>query len=196
MYEHVSYNCRVFFLDGRILLIRPKTVLADDDNYRERRYFTAWSKQKKLEELILPDFIQALTGQVTVPFGDAVLQLLDASLGNECCEELWTPLSSHLQLALDGVEIIANSSGSHHQLRKVNKRIALIQNATSKCGGIYLYANQRGCDGDRLYFDGCASININGEFVAQGKQFALNEVEVLTATLDLEQVRTYRYAST
>ena len=136
MYEHVSYNCRVFFLDGRILLIRPKTVLADDDNYRERRYFTAWSKQKKLEELILPGFIQALTCQVTVPFGDAVLQLLDASLGNECCEELWTPLSSHLQLALDGVEIIANSSGSHHQLRKVNERIALIQNATSKCGGI------------------------------------------------------------
>jgi len=78
MYEHVSYNCRVFFLDGRLLLIRPKTVLADDDNYRERRYFTAWSKLKTLEELILPDFIQAVSGQVTVPFGDAVLQTLDA----------------------------------------------------------------------------------------------------------------------
>jgi len=97
-----------------------------------------------------------------------------------------------LQLALDGIDIIANSSGSHHQLRKVNKRIGLIQNATSKCGGIYLYANQRGCDGDRLYFDGCASININGEFVAQGQQFALDEIEVLTAILDLDQVRTYR----
>ena len=100
--------------------------------------------------------------------------------------------SSHLQLALDGVEIISNGSSSHHQLRKVEKRINLIQNATSKCGGIYLYSNQRGCDGDRLYFDGSASIAINGEFVCQGAQFALREVEVLTAVLDIDEVQQYR----
>ena len=29
-----------------------------------------------------------------------------------------------------------------------------LQGATSKAGGIYLYANQKGCDGGRLYFDG------------------------------------------
>ena len=149
-----------------------------------------------------------------MPFGDGVIQTLDATIGTEMCEELWTPLSylnkkkscfkiiwfqfhffiqrSHLNLALDGVEIITNSSGSHHQLRKVDKRIGLIQNATSKCGGIYLYANQRGCDGDRLYFDGCACIAINGEFVAQGEQFALNDVEVLTSVLDLDEVHMYR----
>lgn len=192
MHQHVSYNCRVFFLNGQILLIRPKKVLADDDNYREGRYFTAWTKQRIVEDHILPGFIQKCYGQMSVPFGDAVIQTLDGTIGTELCEELWTPLASHLFLSLDGVEIIANSSGSHHQLRKVNKRIGLIQNATSKCGGIYLYANQRGCDGDRLYFDGCASIAINGEFVAQGEQFSLKEVEVLTSTLDLEQVRTFR----
>lgn len=188
----MSYNCRVFYLDGKILLIRPKTVLADDDNYRERRYFTAWSKAKTLEDHILPKFIQECTGQYTVPFGDGVIQTLDAAIGTELCEELWTPLSSHLGLALDGVEIISNASGSHHQLRKVDKRIGLIQNATSKCGGIYLYANQRGCDGDRLYFDGCACININGEFVRQGEQFSLKDVEVLTAVLDIDDVQMYR----
>ena len=36
-----------------------------------------------------------------------------------------------------------------------------------QAGGVYLYANQRGCDGGRLYFDGCASVAVNGEFVAQ-----------------------------
>jgi len=156
------------------------------------RYFTGWSKLKKIESFRLPKFIQDCTKQVTVPFGDAIIQTLDALIGSEICEELWTPLASHLQLALDGVEIISNGSSSHHQLRKVEKRINLIQNATSKCGGIYLYSNQRGCDGDRLYFDGSASIAINGEFVCQGAQFGLREVEVLTAVLDIDEVQQYR----
>lgn len=43
-----------------------------------------------------------------------------------------------------------NSSGSHHSLRKLDQRIALIQEATRKNGGVYLYSNQLGCDGDRL----------------------------------------------
>lgn len=63
---------------------------------------------------------------------------------------------------------------------------------TSQSGGIYLYANQQGCDGDRLYYDGCAMIVVNGEIVAQGSQFSLNDVEVVTATVDIEEVRTYR----
>ena len=55
-----------------------------------------------------------------------------------------------------------------------------------------MYSNQRGCDGDRLYFDGSACIAINGEFVCQGDQFSVNEVEVLTAVLDIEEVHMYR----
>lgn len=39
-------------------------ALADDDNYRERRWFTAWSKQKQIEDCIVPDFIQEITQQV------------------------------------------------------------------------------------------------------------------------------------
>ena len=62
-------------------------------------------------------------------------------------------------------------------------------------GGIYLYANQQGCDGDRLYYDGCAMIAVNGEIVAQGSQFSLNDVEVITATIDLEDVRSARAVS-
>jgi len=69
----------------------------------------------------------------------------------------------------------------------------LILEATRKNGGVYLYANQQGCDGDRLYYDGCAMIVINGNIVAQGSQFSLNDVEVVTATVDLAEVRSYRY---
>lgn len=138
-------------------------------------------------------------------------------------------------------------------------------NGTAKSGGVYLYANQRGCDGGRLYFDGCAAVVVNGNLVAQvgpwlahargehlwpsaggsavsagsagcrrpggepcarsccccargwtlllmqhtlsalcrapaalpgmqGSQFSLREVEVVTATVDLDEVVSYRGA--
>ena len=76
-------------------------------------------------------------------------------------------------MGLDGVEIITNSSGSHFTLRKLDVRLNLIKEATKKNGGVYLYSNQQGCDGDRLYYDGCAMILVNGEVVAQGSQFSL-----------------------
>lgn len=35
---------------------------------------------------------------------------------------------------------------------------------------------------------------VNGQVVAQGSQFSLDDVEVITATVDLEEVRAFRYA--
>ena len=49
-----------------------------------------------------------------------------------------------------------------------------------QAGGVYLYANQQGCDGGRLYFDGCACVEVNGHMVAQGSQFSIADVEVRT----------------
>lgn len=51
----------------------------------------------------------------------------------------WIAGSPHIAMSLDGVEIVANGSGSHHQLRKLDKRIDLVGSATAKCGGVYLY---------------------------------------------------------
>lgn len=194
LHKNVRYNCRLLSLDGQIMFIRPKMWLANDGNYREMRFFTPWMKTGVVEEFILPPMIQKHTNQKTVPFGDAVISTLDTCIGAETCEELFTPQSPSINMSLDGVEIITNSSGSHHELRKLNERLDLIINSTSRCGGVYLYANQRGCDGDRLYYDGCALIAVNGKVVAQGSQFCLKDVEVVTATVDLEEVRSYRGA--
>jgi len=193
----VRYNCRILCWDGQILLIRPKTALADNGNYRESRYFTAYEQQQQqatgLIDFLLPKFVQDAIGQRTVPFGLGHIQTNDGvKLGCESCEELWTPQATHIGLALRGVEIITNGSGSHHELRKLNTRLELILNATSKCGGIYLYSNQRGCDGGRLYYDGGAIIACNGKLLAQAPQFDVQDVHVITATVDLEEVRSYR----
>uniref|UniRef100_A0A6I8RS29 Glutamine-dependent NAD(+) synthetase n=1 Tax=Xenopus tropicalis TaxID=8364 RepID=A0A6I8RS29_XENTR len=192
MHKNVRYNCRVIFLNRKILLIRPKMVMANEGNYRELRWFTPWSRIREVEDFFLPRTIQCITGQITVPFGDAVIATKDTCVGTEICEELWAPNSPHIDMGLDGVEIITNGSASHHELRKAYLRVDLIKSTTAKNGGIYLLSNMKGCDSDRLYFDGCAMVSLNGDIVAQGSQFSLTDVEVLTATLDLEDVRSYR----
>ncbi|EGN95015.1 hypothetical protein SERLA73DRAFT_170906 [Serpula lacrymans var. lacrymans S7.3] len=195
VHKNVIYNCRVIVHNKKILLIRPKMWLANDGNYRELRYFTPWLKHRRWEDHYLPRIIQAVTKQTKVPFGDCVISTVDTCIGIELCEELFTPASPHILMGLDGVEIFTNSSGSHHELRKLYTRVELIKEATLKLGGVYLYANQQGCDGDRLYYDGCAMVAMNGHIIAQGSQFSLNDVEVVTATIDIEDVRAHRAKS-
>ena len=190
----VRYNARAFCLDGRVVLLRPKTALADDGNYREGRWFTPWITSRGLETCTLPLAFTTATGQTSAPIGIATLTLRDATLAAESCEELFTPNSPHVALALAGVDIIANGSGSHHQLRKLHTRVDLVRGATAKGGGAYLYANQRGCDGGRVYYDGCAMAFVDGACLAQGAQFGLLDVEVLTVNIDLDATRARRAA--
>jgi NAD+ synthase (glutamine-hydrolysing) len=103
---------------------------------------------------------------------------MDTVLGFETCEEMWTPWPPHKDMGLDGCEIFTNSSGSHHELRKLHDRLTLIQTSTHFGGGVYLYANQQGCDGDRLYYDGSSMIASNGRLLSQGSQFALSDVVI------------------
>lgn len=96
--------------------------------------------------------------------------------GFEICEELWCANSTHIPLSLDGVEIICNGSGSYTELRKGYVVVDLLKNATMKSGGCYIYSNLRGCDGQRVYFEGVSSIALNGQILTRAKQFALDEV--------------------
>lgn len=91
LHKNVKYNCRIIIQDSKILLIRPKMFMANDGNYRELRWFTPWAKQRTTEEYYLPRMIQKITGQITVPIGDAVIATHDTCIGVEMCEELFTP---------------------------------------------------------------------------------------------------------
>lgn len=44
MHKNVAYNCRIAFLNKKIILIRPKLLLCEDGNYRESRWFSGWTK--------------------------------------------------------------------------------------------------------------------------------------------------------
>ena len=96
-------------------------------------------------------------------FGNAVVKCNDTIIACESCEELWVPRNPHVDYGLDGVEIIGNASGSHHELRKLNTRLDLIKSASARNGGVYLYSNLKGCDGGRILYDGSSLISMNGE---------------------------------
>ncbi|KOB67091.1 putative glutamine-dependent NAD(+) synthetase [Operophtera brumata] len=119
-HRNVSYNCRVVFLNKKILLIRPKMA--------------------------------------TVPIGDAVIATKDTCIG-------------------------------YMELRKAYVTVDLVKSATFKSGGAYLFSNLRGCDGQRIYFNGCSCVAVNGDIVSRGLQFALQDVVRYT---HLEDIRAYR----
>lgn len=192
-HRNCRYNCRILFTYKHIYMIRPKMSLANDGLYREARHFTAWSKARTVETYYLERVIRDVTGQRSVPIGDAVLSTLDTSVGCETCEELFTPSNPSTYMGLNGVEVILNSSASHAELRKLRTRLDLIQNCTRKLGGLYVYANANGVDGEaRMMFDGSSMIVCNGRVFGQSRQFSLRNVEVLTATIDLETIRSHR----
>lgn len=73
--------------------------------------------------------------------GSMVLKMNDATLGCETCEELFTPQASHIDLALNGVDIVSNGSGSHHQLRLLftstgSHRTLAIVKSLSRCSSL------------------------------------------------------------
>ena len=67
-----------------------------------------------------------------------------------------------------------------------------MQTSTKRLGGVYLFCNQLGCDGGRLYFDGSSIVTLNGDIVVQGSQFSMKNVQVDVAIVDLDDVTTYR----
>lgn len=160
-FKNTLYNCRVLCLNQRILLIRPKMFLAGGNNYREGRWFTPWTSPD-LHSFQLSEQIAKIVGQKETLFGNGVIRCNDTTLACETCEELWVPKNPHVDYGLDGVEIIGNGSGSHHELRKLNTRLDLIQSASARNGGVYLYSNLKGCDGGRTLYDGSSLISMNG----------------------------------
>jgi NAD+ synthase (glutamine-hydrolysing) len=91
MHRSTLFNCRVLFLNGKIIFIRPKLWMANDGNYRELRYFTPWTRRGEVDDYALPRMVWEATGQISVPFGDAVVATRDTVIGVELCEELFTP---------------------------------------------------------------------------------------------------------
>jgi NAD+ synthase (glutamine-hydrolysing) len=119
--------------------------------------------------------------------------VVSTSSANICAysySELLVPNALHATVSENAITIHAISTASHHELGGFEKRFLDLQVAARETGGVLIYSDQRGCGGDRTYSDGCAMILVDGELVAQGRQFDLEDVEVITATINLPELGT------
>lgn len=67
---------------------KPSSALANDGLYRETRHFTAWTKERQVEDCKLHAIIREVTGQSTAPIGDMIFETTDTSIAHETCEEM------------------------------------------------------------------------------------------------------------
>ncbi|BHF63543.1 Glutamine-dependent NAD(+) synthetase [Sparganum proliferum] len=198
-FENARFNCRLVILNGRILLIRPKTVLADGGLHREPRWFTAWNHAEKLRQYPLPEIITSATPlrQTSAPFGCPLLRFSTPSsdslllIGLVTCEELWVTAPPHVAYARAGADVVMNASASHHELRKLDSRVRLVQSASAKKLA-YAYANLVGCDAGRACYDGGAIVAVCGSVVCLSSCFGLDEVQTTTVIINIQEVRSSR----
>jgi NAD+ synthetase len=197
MHRDVRYNCTVFFANGKIILIRPKTILADDGNYREARWFTPWLKDG-LEDFYFDDNddMHYPEKKGAIPFGVGLVNCNGILIGAEICEELWVSDNIGAKMYLSGADVLINGSGSHYEKGKQEeRREVLIKATTRKSGGVYIYSNLEGCDGERLYFYGGSVIALNGEIKLVSDRFLLKDVQVSVCNINLDDIVTYRLRS-
>lgn len=50
-----------------------------------------------------------------------------------------------------------------------------------------------GFAGDRVFFPGDARIGLNGDIIAMATPYSLADLQLITATIDLETIRVYRH---
>jgi tellurite resistance protein TerC len=90
-------------LDRRVVLIRPKMDLADDGNYRESRWFTAWPRDAPLGECRLHAVVTAVTGQTHAPIGGALLEAF-----------WWMPFIFGAFLIITGIRMARHTDTTEH----------------------------------------------------------------------------------
>ena len=195
LHRSIAYNCKVILYNDKVMFIRPKMHLADEGNYRERRFFMGYTPPPdlKLDQYLLPDYIKKLTGQDTCPFGYANIRFQDALVGIEICEEVWRlnsiSRSSYLQC-----DVIFCCNGSHFEKNKLAVRHNLVKEILQKSNGTYIYCNALGFDGSAVYFDGSNLAMKKTGIIQLGEPCSMKEMVCDVLVIDLLESREDRVA--
>jgi NAD+ synthase (glutamine-hydrolysing) len=194
LFKNSRYNCRIFCLNKKILLIRPKIILAEGSNFNENRYFIGWGYEniEIMEEYKLDSTISQITGQKTVPFGVAIIQTDDLSIASEICVESLTPFKISNIYLLEDVDIITNGCGWIHRPNNLKNVIETIIGSFRMNSVVYIFSNSNGCGGGNYIYEGSSFINSCGNYLNSTKYLGFNEVEVVNARINIEDLRTRR----
>lgn len=183
------FNCAVVIYKGKILGIVPKINIPNYSEFYEARHFTSG---KHFDEGLFE-----FNGFDNVYFGSNLIfacrQMPDFSFAVEICEDLWTPESPSVELALSGANIICNLSCSDDVIGKAQYRRNLVKMQSGKliCG--YIYSDSGfGESTTDMVFSGQNIISENASILAESKRFTTGIIyaDVDVAKLSSERRRT------
>ncbi len=186
-HQGALFNCIAILCDGKLVGLLAKKILAGDGVHYEHRWFKAWP-EGHTEPYSFDD------GSITqvVPMGDLYFQWKNIRFGYEICEEAWVARRPGARLAEQSIDIIFNPSASHFSFAKneIRKRFVLEGSRAFSC--VYVYANLVGNESGRIIFDGSLMVASQGEMIAESRRFGFNDVQLITAIVDLNVNRTRR----
>ena len=181
MHQKGIFNFVCLIVDGKIAGFTGKRFLAGDGIHYEPRWFKPWPEGVR-------SMIEDADG-AQYPCGDLYFEVGGVKFGFEICEDAWVANRPGIALALKGVDIILNPSASHFAFGKHEIRKRFVLEGSRAFGASYVYANLLGNESGRAIFDGEAMIATGGKLCAASERFSFQELQVITAQVDVDTTR-------
>jgi NAD+ synthase (glutamine-hydrolysing) len=180
LHQHCIFNVAVMAVDGRIIGMTAKRFLAGDGIHYEPRWFKPW------QEGVRTSLRHA---GIDVPLGDLYYDIGGLRVGFEICEDAWVANRPGAALARRAVDVILNPSASHFAFDKVDVRRRYVTEGSRAFGTTYVYTNMLGNESGRAIFEGGCLIATGGRLVAEAPRLTFNEVQLVTAQVDIDLAR-------
>ena len=178
------YNTVALVGSGKVHGLACKRHLAREGIHYEPRWFTPW-KPGSVESH--PD--------LGCPVGDQIFQWAGVRIGFEICEDAWAASRPGLELAAGGCDIILCPSASHFALGKDELRSRLVAEGSRSLGVAFAWSNLSGNESGRVIYDASCRIASCGRILSEGPRLPFASVTVVTADVDIEEIRTHRAVS-
>lgn len=178
------YNCACVIQNHEILGIIPKVNLPTYGEFNEARYFSSGLKY-------FSDPCEISINGKNVPFGGMIFENKEhnVSFGVEICGDLWPGYNPHTSLYHNGAEIIFNLSASPFYLGKDEARRTIVNAASSKNLGAYLYLSNSSTDSTSDFvFETHHIASICGDEVLNDNTYTLDE-KINYVDIDLELIK-------
>lgn len=186
-FQSKLYNCAVLIRRGEIIAVTPKTVIPNQREFYEKRWFSSGRDIMNSVYCEFPDGIHH-----PVLFTNRVACGNNVIIGIELCEDLWSVMPPSQDLASNGANLIINLSASNALVSKSAYRRQLVTQQSARCMAVYAYASAGVHESTTdSVFGGHAMIAENGVLISENKRFQ-RKSEVIYADVDLARVNILR----
>lgn len=187
-YAGKLYDSAAVVSQGEILGVVPKSIIPNTGEANDLRWFTPSADSDEVIEI-------AIAGQC-VPFGrDMLFSVNGVDFGVEIGDDLLAVVPPSAYKAMAGAKIIFNLAATSELAGKRIKLTETIKAYSSRILAGYVYASAGwGESTSDLVYAGNAFIAENGEMLASGERFKMND-QMVISDIDIEALSSARLTS-